>query len=789
MLHGRVKAAVRWATERARGSVLNPNDVVNDGNTVFDILKSKHPPPSAPTKEALIDVSVLPEFEEVELTNSHVLCSARKIQGAAGPGGCDAGHWHDVLLRYGAHSDRLREAVSALARRLTNTIVPWNDIRALVSNRLIALDKCPGVRPVAIGETLRRIIGKMVCTATRLDLEVQCGTDQLCAGIKCGIEGAVHAMCGLFNEHQSHSGWGVLLVDATNAFNSLNRAVLLWNARVMWPRCSRFLFNTYQGWATLVLWGTVNFLFSREGVTQGDPLSMFLYAVGTLPLIHRLKNPTQWTQMWYADDASACGELSHLLDWFKLLQHHGPSYGYYPNPSKCCLVVDHKSVSAATAVFGHLDIEIVTSHRFLGGFLGDSDSSAEFVTSKVQKWVSSVRHLSEIAVSQPQAAYAAMTKSLQCEWTYLQRVIPSCDTLFAPLEHTILTRFLPALFGCEVSQLEQQVFSLPVRWGGLGLTRPCVSASLHFSASQCSTQVIVKAIRNMIPFELDSHELMLFEAQKEYKRLLHMKHNDLFDCMCSQLDPIHHRALLRAKDNDLSVWLSVLPTEKDNFDLTPQEFRDALAIRYRKPLLNVPAFCDGCGAPSTLDHFLTCLKGGLIVQRHNEIRDAVGDLAAMVWGQVRREPIISDAAVDPSGETLVADLSVRGVWLPQAEALFDVRIVDTDAQSYLSHTPKSVLFGAEIEKKRKYSAACCERRAHFTPLCFSVDGLTGGEASSFIRRLASGLAVRWDKNYSNVLGWVRARLGFALVRATVLCLRGSRTRWRSLGFEDGAAID
>ena len=112
----------------------------------------------------------------------------------------------------------------------------------------------------------------------------------------------------------------------------------------------------------------------------------------------------------------------------------------------------------------------------------------------------------------------------------------------------------------------------------------------------------------------------------------------------------------------------------------------------------------------------------------------------MVWGQVRCEPIVSDAVVDPSGETLVADLSVRGVWLPQAEALFDVRIVDTDAQSYLTHTPKSVLFGAEIEKKRKYSAACCARQAHFTPLCFSVDGLTGGEASSFIKKLVSGLA-------------------------------------------------
>ena len=112
------------------------------------------------------------------------------------------------------------------------------------------------------------------------------------------------------------------------------------------------------------------------------------------------------------------------------------------------------------------------------------------------------------------------------------------------------------------------------------------------------------------------------------------------------------------------------------------------------------------------------MKGGLIVQRHNDIRDAIGDLAAMVWGQLRREHIVSESTIEPVGETLVADLSVRGVWLPQTELLFDVRAVDTNAQSYLSHTPKSVLILAEIEKKRKYSAVCWACQAHFTPLCF-----------------------------------------------------------------------
>ena len=41
----------------------------------------------------------------------------------------------------------------------------------------------------------------------------------------------------------------------------------------------------------LVLRGSSTFLYSKEGVTQGDPLSMFAYAIGTLPLIHSLRDP------------------------------------------------------------------------------------------------------------------------------------------------------------------------------------------------------------------------------------------------------------------------------------------------------------------------------------------------------------------------------------------------------------------------------------------------------------------------------------------------------------------
>ena len=80
---------------------------------------------------------------------------------------------------------------------------------------------------------------------------------------------------------------------------------------------------------------------------------------------------------------------------------------------------------------------------------------------------------------------------------------------------------------------------------------------------------------------------------------------------------------------------------------------------------------------------------------------------------------------------MIADLCVRGVWEPQAEELFDIRVVDTDARSYCACSPRDVLGTAENEKKHKYLKACQDRRATFTPLCVSVDGMLGSEAEFF----------------------------------------------------------
>ena len=121
MLQGNIRAAVRWITERARGGGLRASDTTHVNHTVMsviDALKLKHPESQIPPESALPCCDSLPYFEDSEITVAHVQTVACRLQGGAGPGGCDSKHWKDVLLRFGSASRHLRETIAGFCRSL-----------------------------------------------------------------------------------------------------------------------------------------------------------------------------------------------------------------------------------------------------------------------------------------------------------------------------------------------------------------------------------------------------------------------------------------------------------------------------------------------------------------------------------------------------------------------------------------------------------------------------------------------------------------------------------------------
>jgi hypothetical protein len=220
------------------------------------------------------------------------------------------------------------------------------------------------------------LFAKIVLRLAGGEAKEACGIDQLCAGLEAGIEGGIHAINQLWKEFEGESDWGFLLVDARNAFNELNCIAMLWVIQHEWPSCARFTFNCYRHFSVLVIWSqdgrSTAFIFSQEGVTQGDALAMAAYGMGLLPLIRRLKEefPTV-RQPWYADDAGAGGKFRDLRRFFRRLQEIGPAYGYHPEPTKSILVVQWHNYEAANYDFATLNFKVTPGARYLGGFIGD----------------------------------------------------------------------------------------------------------------------------------------------------------------------------------------------------------------------------------------------------------------------------------------------------------------------------------------------------------------------------------------------------------------------------------
>ena len=196
--------------------------------------------------------------------------------------------------------DQIFEAIASMTRRLCTDYVNPRGLEAILANRLIPLDKGGAVRPNGVGEVLRRIMGKCVTKIIKPDVIDASGSIQVCAGHKSGTEAAVHPMREIFEHDNSDA---VLLVDASNAFNALNRAAALHNIRMLCPSIATCAINTYRKPSRLFIVGGQE-LKSAEGTTEGDPLAVSLCAISLQPLITRLQVKNTASQCKYADDAT-----------------------------------------------------------------------------------------------------------------------------------------------------------------------------------------------------------------------------------------------------------------------------------------------------------------------------------------------------------------------------------------------------------------------------------------------------------------------------------------------------
>ena len=269
---------------------------------------------------------------------------------------------------------------------------------------------------------------------------------------------------------------------------------------------------------------------------------------------------------------------------------------------------------------------------------------------------------------------------------------------------------------------------------------------------------------------------------RHYEKEMNQSKNDAFraeyEAIAETMNEKGKRLLLAAQEKGASSWLSALPLRKRGYVLNKQEFRDALCLRYGWQIPNTPVHC-GCGSDNSLDHILTCKKGGYVTLRHNVLRNTEARLLERVCHDVRVEP-----GLIPTAEELVAgtaadgarlDVSARGVWNHYEKSFFDIKVTHPNAPSHLGKSLERLYKESENEKKRKYNDRIVNiERASFTPLVFTTSGGMGKECHRFNKRLAEMIAVKQKQPYAHVMADIRTRLRFALLKATVVAVRGFR---------------
>ena len=225
---GKISSAIAKLTDTSKG-VLSLNEIVK-GKTVEQTLIEKHTPSKAIDENYITPVSneTIPFHPSIfdQINGQRMKKGAMRTHGSHGPSGLDANELRPILTQFGQQSVEISKTIAKIAKKLATKELNPELKEPYNACRLLLLDKNPGVRPIGIGEVMRRIIGRAITKCLKNELMSHGSNYQLCLRQKCGIEYAIQT---LRDQYSKTSADAVLLIGAKNAFNSLNRKLALKN--------------------------------------------------------------------------------------------------------------------------------------------------------------------------------------------------------------------------------------------------------------------------------------------------------------------------------------------------------------------------------------------------------------------------------------------------------------------------------------------------------------------------------------------------------------------------------
>ena len=765
---------------------------------VVDELASKHPqvdPASvteAPRRSGFVDGSWVVDKETVKKA---LLAFPRGT--GAGASGWRAEHLKEALRApLGEEGGRilvpLTKVVNVLlAGKVPKEIAPW-----IAGAPLYPLNKKDGgVRPIAVGEILRRLVSRTICLSP--DFEDLCKDlflegNQVGVGVKGGAEAVVHATRYWF---QNNDGHVVLKLDFVNAFNNVSRKVIRGEVTEKCPKLLPWLDFCYGEAAILRCEGVPLPFRSRVGVQQGDPLGPFLFALALNSLVRDLKSRLHVGKaFWYLDDGIVVGPKDDVAAAWLFLKEKGKKIGLVLNEAKCELFA--QKPEDMDGIPGDMKRQVGGGFDILGSPVGDGSFCEDYVSKRVEKIKIGIHRLRLVddpqieatlirsCLGMPKFAFALRS----APFVQIRGVVAAFDEV---IEEALKTRL-----GLDVGEDEMEQARLPVGKGGLGFVRGEDVACSAFVASSFDSVSIMEGLLGRcvqpesIPGLPATYEILKGKCDADADLpacvgdawkgdLKKMRQKELTGCIMekkardwigrapTRRELVRRKAVMR-KDPQLGAvgnWMNIVPAKWAGSKLEPVEF--VKAIRWwlgvsvcqkgAHPCAEVDvAHQDEADEDSLGDHAVMDPKGPYRIARHDRVNKTWCALLRRAGYEAELEK-----GVEVERKTRVADTWVEE-WQDGKAAAHDWVIghaLQKDViEGKVAHV-ETLLKGAEHKKMAKEQEVCDSRGLSFVPLAMDTLCGFGDQARSAIIQVAMQSRLRCrDLSASMVAGSLRVAM-------------------------------